>query len=81
VKAVTRDVVLEQVAVTGNPPIEWAHTGGPYVVNLGVSVFSPYLSAFGRVGPETRLGIRGESRSLHLPDRVDLQGAGNDYRP
>jgi caspase domain-containing protein len=56
VKAVTRDVVLEQVAVTGNPPIEWAHTGGPYVVNLGVSVFSPYLSAFGRVGPETRLG-------------------------
>ena len=55
VKGSTNGVVLEQVTVAGATPLEWAHTGGPYVVNLGVSVFSPYLPAFGTLQPGQKL--------------------------
>jgi hypothetical protein len=55
VKAVSAKGILEEITVKGSEPLEWVHTNGSYVVNLGVSVYSPYLSAFQAISGGARL--------------------------
>lgn len=54
--AASSDVaVLESYAVEGGASGQWAHTNNNYLVSVGVSLFSPYLSAFEDLVPGTRL--------------------------
>lgn len=55
VKGVSAKGVLEEITLQDTKPLEWVHTSGSYVVNLGVSVYSPYLSAFAAIDAEARL--------------------------
>ncbi len=47
--------VLESYALEGGASGQWAHTDNNYLVDVGLSLFSPYLSAFEDLVPGTRL--------------------------
>jgi uncharacterized caspase-like protein len=54
--AVSRQAVLDKLAVDGRPAQEWAHARGGYVVTQGASIFSPYFGAFAPLSPNAALG-------------------------
>jgi hypothetical protein len=56
VKAASEAGLLEQYSLDKEPPAQWAHSPGNYLVALGPSLFSPYLAAFESLSPGTRLG-------------------------
>lgn len=57
VEAVTANGVLETYQMRDENQRQWAHTDEPVLLNLGVSVFSPYQSLLGELKPGARLRI------------------------
>ncbi|MGH2398059.1 MAG: hypothetical protein ACRDFW_14020 [bacterium] len=56
VAAVTEAAIFERFHIEGGTVGDWAHGRGGYVVPLGPSLFSPYLSVFEQLSPAARLG-------------------------
>ena len=42
--------IVDEVMIAGQAPIETDHTSGAYLINQGVSLFSPYLNVLGPMG-------------------------------
>jgi hypothetical protein len=47
--------LIDEVSVAGQAPVENEHTAGVYLVNQGVSLFSPYLNVLGEFGSTRRI--------------------------
>jgi hypothetical protein len=47
VKSVAQGKLVDEISVGGGPWIEREHARGAYMIPQGVSLFSPYLTAFG----------------------------------
>lgn len=56
VEAASPWAILEEFTVEGEPADGWVHSPGTYLVNVGISILSPYLAAFQDLSPGRSLG-------------------------
>jgi uncharacterized caspase-like protein len=56
VAAASGSVILEEYALEGEAPKQWAHSPGGYMVGLDAPIFSPYLAAFQDLSKGQSLG-------------------------
>jgi hypothetical protein len=47
--------LVDEVSVAGQAPVESEHATGVYLINQGVSLFSPYLNVLGEFGTTRRI--------------------------
>jgi len=77
VQGATADAILEDVQLGDENVRQWAHSRGPSVVNLNLSLFSPYPVLLGEMFPGARLRVEnndprtcGTTWSCQLSGRV-----------
>ena len=56
IAAASGGAILEDYAIDGRAPKQWAHSQGAYMVGLDAAIFSPYLAAFQDLSPGQSLG-------------------------
>src|SRR4030095_13353744 len=75
VQGATGDAILEDVQLGDEAVRQWAHSKGPAVVNLNLSLFSPYAVLLGEMFPGMRLRIdNNDSRTCGTTWSCQLSG-------